>query len=114
MRHCINNFCSASTKCSVHSSDKLVDQHLPVAMVTTLDEMPGLLAKPSPSAAQLERPEEVVYLLEMRTHSVDLMDQVFHTDYAVLPKSLNKNRDKNVTDRRLLQSRQMNIRTRWE
>lgn len=57
-------------------------------MVTALNEMPGLLAKPSPGTAQLERPEEVVGLLEMRAHSVDLVDQVLHANDAVFPKSL--------------------------
>lgn len=53
-------------------------------MVTTLDEMPGLLAEPSTGTAELERPQEVVGLLEVRTHSVDLVNEVFHADHTLL------------------------------
>lgn len=38
--------------------------------------------------AELERPEEVGHLLEVGSHGVDLVDDVFHADDAVLPEAL--------------------------
>ena len=50
--------------------------------------MPRLLSEPSASTAQLERPQEVVDLLEVRPNSVDLVDKVLNTDNVILPKGL--------------------------
>lgn len=62
---------------------------LPVAKVTTLDEVVELAG---PEAAvgvgKLEGPEEVGGLLEVGTNGVDLVDQVLHTDNAVLAEVL--------------------------
>lgn len=82
--------CHTSTGFSVHSSDKRVDQDLPVAMVPSLNEMPRLLPEPTTGTAQLKRPQEVVCFFEMRAHCVDLVDKVLHTDDAMFPKSLHK------------------------
>ena len=46
--------------------------------------MIALLAPATVGRVELEVPEEVVGLFEVGTHSVDLMDQVFHADDAVL------------------------------
>ena len=73
---------------SVHSSDEVVDEHFPVSMVTTLDEMPCLLAETSPSIAELERPKEVISLSEVGSHREDLMNEVLHADDATLAQRL--------------------------
>ena len=73
---------------SVHSPNQPVDQHLPVAMITSLNKVPGLLPVAPQGAAELEGPEEIVRLLEVRPHSVDLVNEVLHADDAILPKRL--------------------------
>lgn len=80
---------SANVTHLVHPPDKLVDVLLPVAKVTTLDEVLEL-SRPEATVgvAQLERPEEVAGLLEVGADTVDLVDQVLHTDNAVLAKVL--------------------------
>ncbi len=72
----------------VHSSNKLVDKSLPVSMVTTLNVMPGLLSIATTSVTQLERPEEVVGLLEVRTNRHYLVNQVLNTYDPVFAKAL--------------------------
>jgi hypothetical protein len=64
-------------------------------MVTTLNEVPRLLTESPTGTAQLEWPQKVVSLLEMRAHCVNLVDQIFHADQALLPKHLNKELDNN-------------------
>ena len=71
------------TQSSVHSSDQLIDQLLSVATVTALDEMPRLLAESTASVAQLERPEEIIRLLEMRTDGDYFVEEVFDADDPV-------------------------------
>lgn len=66
----------------------MVDEGLAVAMVTSLDVVPGLLSVSSASVAQLERPEEVVCLLEVGPNGDYLMDQVFNTNDAVFAQNL--------------------------
>ena len=73
---------------SVHSLDELVDEILAVAMVTTLDEVPGLLSVATSGIAQLERPKEVVGLFEVRAHRDYLVDEVLNTDDTKLAQSL--------------------------
>ena len=70
----------------VHSSDELVDECLSVAMVPSLDIMPGLLSVSTTSIAQLEWPQKVVGLFEMWAHCHNLMDEVLYTDDAILPQ----------------------------
>lgn len=74
--------------CLVHSLDQSVDEGLAVAMVTSLDVVPCLLSVASACVAQLERPEEVVCLLEVGPNSDYLVDEVFNTDDAVLAQNL--------------------------
>lgn len=51
--------------------------------------MEGLaLGHAASGAGQLEGPEEVVGLLEVRADSVDLVDQILHTDDSVLTEGL--------------------------
>ena len=76
--------------CLVHSLDQLVDEGLAVAVVTSLNVMPCLLPVASACVAQLEWPEEVACLLEVRANSDYLMDQVFNTDDAEFTQNLFK------------------------
>ena len=71
-----------------HSLDKLVDEILAVAMVTTLNEVPGLLSVATSGIAQFEQPEEVVGLFEVRAHCDYLVDEVLNTDDTKLAKSI--------------------------
>ena len=73
---------------SVHSADQLIDQLLSVTVVTTLNKMPCLLSEPATSVTQLEWPQEIISLLEMRAHCDDLVKQIFDADDPVLPESL--------------------------
>ena len=58
----------------VHSPYELVDEDFPVAVVTTLNEVPCLLPEATTSRAELERPQEIVGLLEVWAHREDLVD----------------------------------------
>ena len=49
--------------------------------------MPRLLPISSTGVAQFERPEEIVSLFEMRAHSNDLVQQIFHADDSKFPES---------------------------
>lgn len=71
----------------VHLLDKSIDVFLTVTEITTLDEVLELAGTESTSrVGQLEWPQEVAGLLEVGSDSVDLVDQVFNTDDAVLAK----------------------------
>jgi hypothetical protein len=68
----------------------LIDEGLAVAMVTSLDVVPSLLSVASACVAQLEGPEEVACLLEVRPNSDYLVDKVFNTDDAIFAQNLFK------------------------
>jgi len=71
----------------VHLPDETVDLVLPVAQVTTLDEVLELSGPEAASrVAQLEGPQEVAGLLEVGPDGVDLVDEILHTDDTVLAK----------------------------
>lgn len=71
----------------VHLLDQCIDVLLPVAQISTLNEVLELpCLPPAVRVAQLERPEETVRLLEVGSDGEDLMDQVLHTHDAVLAK----------------------------
>ena len=72
----------------VHPPDELVDVVLAVASVTTLDVVVPLLLEASQRRLQLEWPQEVVGLLEVRTDGQDLMHKVLNADDVVLSKTL--------------------------
>ena len=62
---------------------------LAVAKVTTLDEVLELAgAEATVGVAELKGPEEVGSLLEVGADSVDLVDEILHTDDAVLTEVL--------------------------
>jgi hypothetical protein len=69
--------------------DKLVDLVLSVTQITALDKVLELpLVEAASRAIQLEWPQEVGSLLEVGTDSVDLVDEILHTDHAVLAEVL--------------------------
>jgi hypothetical protein len=73
----------------VHASNELVDELLSVTKVTTLDEVLELpWAETTSGRGQLEGPEEVAGLLEVRANSVDLVDEVLDADNAELAEVL--------------------------
>ena len=55
------------------------------------DVMIALFLKTTQRGTKLKWPQEVVSFLEMRTHSIDLMNQILDTYNVILPKSLEKN-----------------------
>jgi hypothetical protein len=59
---------------------QLVDKLLTVARVTTLVEVVALLLPAAQGVAKLERPQEVVGLLEVGAHSVNLVDEVLNAE----------------------------------
>ena len=80
---------SQADQCLVHLADELVDVGLPVAEVTTLDEVLELPCPPAASGVgELERPEEVVGLLEVRASGEDLVDEIFDGEDVVLAEGL--------------------------
>jgi len=71
----------------VHLPDELVDTLLTVSQVAALDKVLELpRPKPAGRIAQLERPQEVARLLEVRADGDDLMDQILHAHDAVFPQ----------------------------
>lgn len=75
---------------SDHLLDKSVDQILTVTSRTTLDEVLELSSNTPTSVwvRELEWPQEVVSLLEVRTNGVNLVDQVLDGNNTVLSKRL--------------------------
>ena len=73
----------------VHLADELVDVGFPVAEVTALDEVLELACPPATSGVgELERPEEVVGLLEVGAGGEDLVDEILDREDVVLAKGL--------------------------
>ena len=72
----------------VHPPDELVDVVLMVIGFTTLNVVVPLLLEASQRRLQLEGPQEVVGLLEVRTDGQDLMHKVLNADDVVLSKTL--------------------------
>jgi len=70
----------------VHASDESVDVHLTITSITALLEVGGDLVEAATRAAQLERPQELVGLLESRADGEDLVDQILNTLDTVLAK----------------------------
>ena len=73
----------------VHLPDEGVDVLLTVTKVTTLDVVLELAsAEATSGVGELEGPEEVGGLLEVGADGVDLVDEILHTDHAVLSEVL--------------------------
>jgi len=73
----------------VHLADEIINLGFAVTSVTAFNEMESLaLTETTSGAGELEGPEEVVGLLEVRTDGEDFVDQIFHTDDTKLTKFL--------------------------
>lgn len=73
----------------VHATDEAVDVRLTVTVFTSLDVVVELpLLEATSRARELERPQEHVSSLEVRTHGSNLVDKVFHRDNAILAQTL--------------------------
>jgi len=66
----------------------LINGFFSATPVTTLLEGVSLVAESTLGGAKLERPEEVVGLLEVRSDGVDFVDQIFNADDSELTKNL--------------------------
>jgi len=78
-----------SDKPLVHLSDKSIDLVLPVAEITSLDEVLELAgAETTVGVAELEGPQEVGGLLEVGPDSGNLVDEILNADDAVLAEVL--------------------------
>ena len=70
-------------------ADESVDLVLTVTKITTLDEVLELAdVEAAVRVGQLEGPQEVAGLLEVGADGIDLVDQILHTDNAVLAEGL--------------------------
>ena len=63
-----------------HQPEESVDLVLPVAEVTTLNKVVGLLSPSTSGVVQLEGPQEVRGILEVGANSQDLVDEILHAD----------------------------------
>jgi hypothetical protein len=73
----------------VHLPDQSIDVLLPIAKVTTLNEVLELArAEATSGVAELEGPQEVGGLLEVGADSVDLMNEILHAENAKLAQVL--------------------------
>jgi hypothetical protein len=69
--------------------DQFIDLVLSVAQITAFDKVLELpFVKATSRAVKLERPQEIRSLLEVGADCVNLVDQVLHTDHAVLAEVL--------------------------
>lgn len=75
----------AQSPLSIHLLDQRINLVLAVAEITALDEMLELAGtETTGGVAQLEGPEKIGGLLEIGADSVDLVDEILHTDKTVL------------------------------
>merc|ERR1711962_1107862 len=65
---------------SVHLPHHLVNEVLSIPVISTFHEVVGLHPHPTCRTTQLKRPQEVVRLLEVPSHSEDLVDQILNAD----------------------------------
>ena len=78
-----------STNRLVHLLDQRINLLLPVPQITALDEMLEFSRpKPTRRIRQLEWPQKVARLLEIRPHGHNLMHQILHADDAEFAKVL--------------------------
>jgi hypothetical protein len=72
--------------------DQFIDLIFSVTKITTLNEVLELpLVEAAGWAVKLEGPEEVRGLLEVGSNGVNFVDQILHTDHAVLAEVLFNN-----------------------
>jgi hypothetical protein len=74
-------------KTLVHLLDEAVDMVFTVTKITSFNKVLELaLAETSSWVGELERPEEVIDLLEVWTNGVDLVNNVLNANNAILSK----------------------------
>ena len=56
-------------------------------MITSLDKVCSLLSETTPGVAELERPEEIISCLEVRSNCEDFVDDVLNADESVFSQS---------------------------
>lgn len=66
-----------------HFPQQRVDHVSSAAKITAIDKVNGLLPPSTVGCVQLEMPEELIGLLEVRSTCVQLMYQILHTDDVV-------------------------------
>ena len=65
----------------IHLLDQGIDVFLPVAKISTFNEVLELAGPEASSrVGQLEGPQKVADLLEVGADSVELVDEIFHAD----------------------------------
>merc|ERR1711962_1850400 len=67
-------------QCSVHLSYHLINEVLPVSVITSLHKVVCLHPHSSCRTTQLKGPQEVVRLLEVLTHRENLVNQILNAD----------------------------------
>jgi len=94
----ITNFCDGfisstcfHSSCLVHLSDKGVNAFLAETSITSFEEVDALLGVATKRSAELEWPQEVVRLLEVRTAGDNFVDEIFNANDAVLAQALLNN-----------------------
>lgn len=65
-----------------HAPQKVVNFVLAATKVTAVNKVVVLLSPTAVWCVQLEVPQEVIGLLEMRSNGDDLVDQILHTNDA--------------------------------
>jgi len=71
-----------------HLPQELVDLVLPVSEVSTFDKVISFLSPSTGGSVELEGPQKVAGIFEVRTNSKDLVDQIFNADDSVFAHSL--------------------------
>lgn len=68
-----------------HFSQQNIDLIFSIAEITAFHEVIGFLPPTASRRIQLERPQEIRRLFEMRPNGINFVDQIFHTDNIVFP-----------------------------
>ena len=71
-----------------HSVNELANEDFMVTVVTAFVEVSELLGETTSGSVELERPEEVGGLLEVRTDGVDFVNEIFDGEDSVLAEDL--------------------------
>jgi len=66
----------------VHALNQVVDLVLSVSSITSLDEVGGNFLESSSGRRELEGPQELVNLFEVRSNSVDFVDDILNADHV--------------------------------
>lgn len=73
----------------IHLLNQLINLLLPIPQITPLDKMLELSSpKPPIRVTQLERPQKVARLLEIRSHGINLMNEILHAHNTVLAQMI--------------------------